>query len=163
MGFAPIVGKLRTMDARLFRAEPMGLRELLVGLPFDARFSYDAEKNTLFINFERFEVRSLETVQRVARKVASICAPLGRRVRAVVNYEGFVLDRDVEDAWADSVSQIVARWYDDVTRYTTSAFLRAKLGEALARRNVSSRVFETEEEARAALRPARAAGDAEPR
>ena len=57
----------------------------------------DAAKNT-FINFERFEVRTLEAVQRVARKVASICEPLGHRVHAVVNYEGFVLDREIEDA-----------------------------------------------------------------
>ena len=50
---------------------------------------------------------------------------------------------------------IVDRWCDRVTRYTTSAFLRTKLGEALARRSVSPHVFEAEGEARAALRPAR--------
>ena len=83
-----------------------------------------------------------------------ICAPLERRVHAVVNYEGFVLGRDVEDAWADLVSEIVERWYDGVTRYTTSAFLRAKLGDALARRKLAPHIFESEEEALAAL-PAR--------
>jgi propionate CoA-transferase len=83
--------------------------------------------------------------------VAEICAPLKRRVRAVVNYEGFVLARDVEDAWADLVSEVVERWYDGVTRYTTSAFLRAKLGDALSRRKLAPHIFESEEEALAAL------------
>ena len=72
-------------------------------------------------------------------------------MHAVVNYEGFVLVREVEDAWADMVSEVVARWYDDVTRYTTSAFLRAKLGDALAKRKLAPHIFETEEEALAAL------------
>jgi len=127
------------------------LRDQLVRLPFSARFVYDAAKNTLFINFERFEVKTLETVKAVEEKVRSICEPLGQRVHAIVNYEGFVLDRDVEDAWAESVSVIVQRWYLNVTRFTTSAFLRAKLGDALATRSVAPHVFETEQEALAHL------------
>ena len=151
MDFAPIVVDPRIMDARIFHAAPMGLRSQLVSMPFDARFSYDADRNTLFINFERFAVRDVATIESISRKVAAICEPLGRRVHAVVNYEGFELDREVEDAWAQTVSEIVARWYDGVTRYTTSAFMRAKLGEALARRKVAPHIFETAEEALAAL------------
>lgn len=152
MDFTPIVGEVQAMDARIFASAAMGLRAQLVDLPFDARFSFDATQNTLFINFERFEVRTLDTLRAIERKIEALCAPLNRRVQAVVNYEGFLLAREIEDAWAQSVAAIVARWYDGVTRYTTSAFLRAKLGEALARRKLAPHVFETEEEARAALR-----------
>jgi len=152
MDFRPAVASpLATMDERIFGSEPMGLRAQLVEIPFDARFKYDPARNTLFLNFARFEVRSLATIEAIARKVEEICAPLGRRVHAVVNYEGFVLGREVEDAWADRVSEIVERWYDGVTRYTTSSFLRAKLGDALARRKLAPHIFETEEEAIAAL------------
>ena len=92
MDFAPIVASpLKTMDLRIFDSEPMGLRAQLLEIPFDARFKYDPDRNTLFINFERYEVHSLETIEAIRRKVAEICAPLKRRVRAVVNYEGFVL------------------------------------------------------------------------
>jgi propionate CoA-transferase len=129
----------------------MGLRSELVAIPFDARFAYDPARNTLFINFERLAVRDTAIIEAIARKVASICQPLGRRVHAVVNYEGFELDREVEDAWAKTVSEIVARWYDGVTRYTTSAFMRAKLGAALSRRKVAPHIFETADEALAAL------------
>ena len=127
------------------------LRAQLLEIPFDARFKYDPARNTLFINFERYEVHSLETIEAIRRKVAEISAPLKRRIHAVVNYEGFVLGRDVEDAWADLVSEVVERWYDGVTRYTTSAFLRAKLGDALSRRKLAPHIFESEEEALAAL------------
>lgn len=151
MDFVPIMVSVQPMDARLFRSEPMQLRKSLVGIAFDARFSFNSELNTLFINFEYFEVRTLQTVNAIAEKVAQLLEPLQRRVHVVVNYEGFVLDREVQDAWADCVQQLVARFYDRVTRYTTSAFLRAKLGDALASREVAPHIFETEAEARAAL------------
>ena len=156
MDFAPIVRDVGIMDARVFVDQPMGLRDQLVGMPFDARFRYDTLRNTLFINFERFEVRSAKTIDEIARKIDSICAPLDRRVHAVANYEGFVIDPRLEDAWAHSIGKTTERWYDGVTRYTTSAFLRAKLGDALARRKLSPHVFETEDEACAALPSRRA-------
>ncbi len=151
MDFAPLVNDPKTMDERIFHPAPMGLRSRLVTMPFDARFAYDPDRNTLFINFERLAVRDTAIIEAIARKVASICQPLGRRVHAVVNYEGFELDREVEDAWAKTVSEIVAHWYDGVTRYTTSAFMRAKLGAALSRRKVAPHIFETAEEALNAL------------
>ncbi|MDM0108526.1 acyl CoA:acetate/3-ketoacid CoA transferase [Variovorax sp. J22R24] len=151
MDFAPVVIDPMPMDARIFVDEPMGLRKDLVHLPFDARFVYDESKNVLYINLERFEVRSADIVEAIARKIISICEPLGHRVNAVVNYEGFVLDREMEDAWTQCVSDIVSRFYSGVTRYTTSAFLRSKLGEALRRRKLAPHVFESEEEAQAAL------------
>ena len=151
MDFVPLMRSVQPMDARLFQTEPMQLRKNLVGIAFDARFSFNTELNTLFINFEYFEVKTLERVKAIEDKVEQLLAPLHRRVHAVVNYEGFVLDREVEDAWAECVQRLVARFYDRVTRYTTSAFLRAKLGNALASRQVAAHIFETQAEARAAL------------
>jgi propionate CoA-transferase len=152
MDFRPLVAAdLKTMDARIFGSEPMGLRAEMLEIPFDARFKYDPARNTLFVNFARFEVRDLATIAAIARKAEALCAPLGRRVHAIVNYEGFEIAREVEDAWAEMVSDLVDRFYDGVTRYTTSAFLRAKLGEALERRKLAPHIFETEEEALAAL------------
>ena len=114
----------------------------------------------LFINFERFEVKSRARVEAIAQKVSTICEPLGRRVHAIVNYEGFELDRDIEDAWAEMVSTMVQRYYVSVTRFTTSAFLRAKLGDALAKRSAAPHVFETEQEARAHLKAQSISGSA---
>jgi len=39
-----------------------------------------------------------------------------------------------------------------VTRYTTSAFLRMKIGDALNRRNVAPHIYESRAEARRALK-----------
>lgn len=151
MGFAPqVASEVKPMDARIFREAPMGLREALLSLPLPARLRYDARSRTLFVNFERLEVKRQETIDEIASLVAAQCEPLGHRVHAVVNYEGFELARGLEDAWADFVSVCVMRFYASARRYTTSAFLRAKLGSALARRHVKPHIFESAEEALAA-------------
>ena len=147
MHFRPIVRSPRLMDARIFEPPPMGLRDTLVHLPFESRFVHDARRNLLLINFAKFEVRSPETIAEIVDRVRTICEPLGRRVHAIVNYEGFAIDRDLEELYAAAVGDLVKRYYASVTRYTTSAFLRAKLGEALSRRKVAPHIFETEDEA----------------
>jgi propionate CoA-transferase len=151
MAFAPIVREPRLMDGRIFRDEPIGLREELLRLPLSARFTYDADQNILFINFEQLEIKTIATVEAIREKVRSLCEPLAHRVYAVVNYEGFVLDRELEDAYTEMVRDVVERYYLGVTRFTTSSFMRAKLGDALASRNLSPYIFESAAEARAGL------------
>ncbi|MFM0337002.1 acyl CoA:acetate/3-ketoacid CoA transferase [Paraburkholderia fungorum] len=155
MTFRPRIQGPRLMDARIFRDETMDLRKRLTCLPFDTRFSYDPDKNVLYLNFERLEVKSLDMVEAILAKVRSICEPLGKRVHTVVNYEGFVLDSDVEERFVEMASEAVQTWYLGVTRFTTSAFMRAKLGEALSRRKLAPYIFETEAEARSQLHGAK--------
>ncbi len=147
MAFVPLIDGPKPMDARIFDVEPMQLRRRLLELPFAARFTYDDAKNVLYLNFEQLEVKSIETIEAIRERVGAICEPLGKRVHAVVNYEGFVVERDLEDAYAEMVADVVARWYLSVTRFATSAFMRAKLGESIADRGVSSYIAETTGEA----------------
>jgi len=49
------------------------------------------------------------------------------------------------------VKGVVDRHYHDVTRYTSSTFLRMKLGEALEKRQVAARISATAEQAREQL------------
>jgi propionate CoA-transferase len=50
------------------------------------------------------------------------------------------------------VKDLMERFYSDVTRYTTSTFLRMKLGNALSQRYVAPYIFESSEEAHDHLR-----------
>lgn len=154
MQFRPDIEGPRLMDPRIFRDKPMQLRADLIALPFDARFSYDAKKNVLFLNFERLEIKTPEIIDQIGSKVAQLCEPVlveTGRVQAVVNYEGFLLDRDLENAYADMVDQCIDRYYSHVTRFTTSTFIRSKLGEALSRRWLAPHIVESEAEARASM------------
>jgi len=49
------------------------------------------------------------------------------------------------------VKYVVSEYYSDVTRYTTSAFLRMKLGDELKKRHLAPHIFQSGEEARQAL------------
>jgi propionate CoA-transferase len=50
------------------------------------------------------------------------------------------------------VHDLVEQFYSGVTRYTTSGFLRTKLGDALEQRRVAPHIYESADEARAHLR-----------
>ena len=53
MDFTPIVDIVAEMDPRIFRAETMGLENVLVGRrELASRISYDTSRNILFLNFE---------------------------------------------------------------------------------------------------------------
>jgi len=150
MAFRPVIEGPRLMDARIFRPELMELRKSLVNLPFEARFSYDDANNVMYLNFEGLEIRTVQEIEDIRAMVKKRCEPVaqqGRQVQAIVNYEGFWLDRDLEDEYTDMVRDCVERYYSSVTRFTTSAFMRAKLGEALSRRKLAPHIFETRDEA----------------
>jgi propionate CoA-transferase len=148
MEFRPIIRNPAPMDARLFRPEPMGLRDSLLRLALGDRISYDPRRNTLFLNFEGLEIRTARDVADIREAVERRCRALGRRVNVVVNYDACRIDDSVLDAYADMARDMVERYYDRVSRYTTSAFMRLKLGDELQRRRVAPRIFESEQEAR---------------
>ena len=153
MDFEPLIhGTPPLMDAAIFRAEPMGLRERLLAIPLPRRFTYAPEQNIFFINFERLDVRTKADVEAIRAEVLRQLAPLGQKVYAIVNYDNFTIAPDVVDAYSAMVHDLVVDHYCGVTRYTTSAFLRAKLGEALSRRGVAPHIYESPKEARAHLR-----------
>lgn len=152
MDFRPLIGSPSVMDPRIFADAPMGLEEDLIAVRLPDRIAYQPESNTLFLNFEGLSVRGPADVEAIRALVDARCAEIGRRVHAVVNYDSFTLDPTVKDAYAAMVADVVDRHYTDVTRYTTSAFLRLKLGGMLERRGLAPHIFETEAEARRGAR-----------
>jgi propionate CoA-transferase len=164
MDFRPAVSKdLRTMDDAIFRDTPMGLRDRMLAVPLERRLAYAADQNVFFINFERLVVRSQQDIDDIRREIARKLEPLGKKVYAIVNYDNFVIGPDLIDAWTEMVKGVVERYYWGVTRYTTSNFLRLKLGNALSERGLAPHIYESAEEAHHHLRafaPGGAADDA---
>lgn len=149
MGFEPIVRKPAVMDPRIFRDEPMQLDETLLGLGLAQRVSYDARRNVLFLNLEGMRVRTRDDVDRVRRVIEERVQGIGKKVALVVNYDDFQIDASVADTYAAMIRYMETHYYTTASRYTTSAFLRLKLGEALSRRRVKPHIFETRDEAHA--------------
>ena len=148
MDFKPIIPcDPSLMDERIFCEGPMELRERLLSIPLDQRFTYDEQQNLFFVNLERFALRSKVDIDAIARTVESKLGALDKRVHAIVNYDNFSIVPELLDEYSAMVSRLVDRFYSGVSRYTTSGFLRIKLGEALERRGVAPHIFESAHEA----------------
>jgi propionate CoA-transferase len=97
-------------------------------------------------------MRSEADIERIRQIVTDRIAPLGKRVYAIVNYDNFTIEPDLLDAYSAMVRGLMDKYYADVTRYTTSGFLRMKLGHALERRGVAPHIYESAAEAETSLR-----------
>ena len=148
IGFEPIIrGEPKLMDARIFAAEPMGLKDDLMTVPLDARFAYDATRNMFFLNMEGMSLVTGDEVQAIGTEVGKRLAAIGKKVQMVINYDHFYLDPALADDYKAVVRSLAERYYASVTRYTTSSFMRLKLSEHLSDRGLAPHIYESRQEA----------------
>jgi propionate CoA-transferase len=153
MDFKPVIdAPPAQMDRRIFMPEPMNLKPDLLTIPLRERLVYNPEENIFFINFEGLAVRSKETIDEIEAAVTAMLSPLGKKVSTIVNYDNFEISSDLVEAYTDMVKRVVDRFYTGVTRYTTSTFMRMKIGDALQNRGVAPHIYESRQEARRALK-----------
>ncbi len=150
MAFEPIIEDVAEMDSRIFRAGPMDLRVDLLHLDLADRIALGPTGQTLYLNFEKMRVRSQKDIAQIKAQVEAVCTPLDHTVDVIANYDGARIDEDVAADYAAMVADVTERFYDRVTRYSGSAFMRMKLGKELGRER-PDHVFETQEEARSFL------------
>ena len=152
MDFMPIIqGEPSLMDARIFTDEPMNIRADMLSMPMVERLSYDAGKNLFFVNFAGLAVRSAADIDQIVAAVEQALAPIGHKVNAIVNYDRFSILPELVDAYIAAVKGIMDKHYHGVTRYTSSTFLRMKLGEAMTKQQIEPQIFESADEAESHL------------
>ncbi|ACL57645.1 acyl CoA:acetate/3-ketoacid CoA transferase [Methylobacterium nodulans] len=151
MDFMPVIENPIPMDQRIFRDKPMELLADLLNLNLSERVSYDAERNLLFVNLEGWQVRSTSDIDALRQVLETACLKAGQRVNSVVNHDGFRISENLYDAYAEMIEYLCTHHYLTTTRYSTSAFLRLKMQEALSKRGLAPHIFERKEEAHAFL------------
>ena len=132
MDFRPAISPdLKLMDAAIFAAPPLGLRERLLAKPLRERFELDREHRLLFINFEGLNVASQGAIAEIERMVTQLLEPVvttpEQRVAVVVNYDNFTILPGLVDDYSAMAARLTGRFYGRVTRYGTGGFLKAKL------------------------------------
>jgi propionate CoA-transferase len=151
MAFKPIIRNPQLMDARIFRDEIMGLKDTILSISLLERISYQAERNLLFINFQGLKLVSPKDAQDVQAAVERKCKEIGHKVNLIANYDGFEILEPAMDAYTEVVKNMSEKYYEKTTRYSTSAFLRNKLGAAISSRGLAPHIYETRTEAEAAI------------
>jgi len=67
-------------------------------------------------------------------------------------HPGFSLAPHLADAYAELVAGLTERFYERVTRFTSSAFLRLKLGASLVAHHVRPAMYESQRQALRSLK-----------
>ena len=148
VGFTPIIdGEPKLMDTRIFCDEPMGLKDDLLTVPLEARFTYDAGRNIFFLNLEGMSLNTDGEADAIAAEIEKRLAAVGKKVPVAVNYDNFYLAPDLADKYASVVRGLAERYYESVTRYTTSSFMRLKLSGHLSERGLAPHIYESRQEA----------------
>jgi propionate CoA-transferase len=128
MEFRPLIAEnVKTMDPRLFLPELLGLESRSQMLVQD-RLHYDRESNTVFVHFEGLRLDSAADVEELSVDLETYFDSLGRKVKAVVNYDNFMVAPAAESAFFDMVQRNSARYFLSSVRYSTDAFFRRKTG-----------------------------------
>jgi propionate CoA-transferase len=139
--FKPAIDGPREMDPAIFRPATMGLRERMLDTRMEDRLSYDAARNTVYMNYAGLRIRNQDDIRIIVEAVDRLLGPLGKRVYSIVNYERFSCDDEVFDQYIDAVKYVEQTYYLGVKRYTSGAFLRHKLGTEFAKRHITSEVL----------------------
>ena len=157
MDFKPIVNQPQLMDARIFRPEAMQLKDTLLSISLVDRMQYEPTQGTAYYNFQGLRVQSHKDVEDIRHATEALWRPIGKKIGVVVNYDDFQIDEAVVDDYAAMVKRISDQFYTHVSRYTTSAFMRLKLGAALEGRGLAAHIYETPQEAIESARQSSAA------
>jgi propionate CoA-transferase len=135
------------MDARIFLPAAMKLNDTLLSISLVDRMQYDAAQGIAYYNFQGLQVRNKKDVEDIRHAAQVMCTPIGKKIAVVVNYDNFQIDEAVVDDYSAMVKALNDAYYTEVSRYTTSAFMRLKLGAALERRGLAAHIYETPHEA----------------
>jgi propionate CoA-transferase len=147
MDFKPIINKPILMDRRIFVDEPMELMSELLNLKLSERITYDSDRNILFVNLEGWSVRKKSDIDDLRNALVAGRIAAGRRVNSVVNHDGCRIAEDLYDDYAEMIQYMSENHYLKTARYSTSAFMRMKMQEALHKRGLAPHIFERKEEA----------------
>jgi propionate CoA-transferase len=126
MDFAPIVSNPQPMDASIFAAGLMGLRDRMAEKPLPERFSYDPKLRMLFIDFRQLAITNKVDVDRIEAEVERRIGTLGHRVYAIVNYRGCRIDPGVVETYHRMIESLETRCYLGVTRYGMAGLLEPR-------------------------------------
>lgn len=155
MEFCPKISKnLKTMDAKIFGLERMGVLSTLFGSLSD-RCVYHEQDHVMFIDLFGVAITAERDIHWLTNCLRSILSPICQAkgpVDVVVNYnvrllmyrhgimshtnpcihhQGFSLAKGLDAKYSEAISKLEDDFYKTVQRYSGKAFYRKQLGDSL--------------------------------
>jgi propionate CoA-transferase len=139
MDFRPRIETLATMDPRIFRHEPMGLKAQLLDGPIETRITLDAT-GRLLVNLRGYSAQRQGDLDAIAARVEALCGGRAGKVDMIAWYDGFTLAPALRTAYSDMVAKLEKSFYRTSVRYTRNPFTRLQFGAELAKRDLAMRL-----------------------
>jgi propionate CoA-transferase len=155
MAFTPIIKDPKLMNPTIFNETRMRLKQSMLSMNWDDRLHYIEAEDTVFANISGLSIETIEDLDVMREKLNAFFAGIGHKVDVISNYDGVTIGPRLSSRFADMLSELETKHYNTATRYTTSAFLRQKMGQDLKSRKISPHIFETREEAAAYVKAQR--------
>ncbi|MEW6730378.1 MAG: ATP-binding protein [Acidobacteriota bacterium] len=111
------------------------------------RFILDQKENILFINFAGLRIEAREQINEMTGLVRAAFEKQGKRLYAIVNYEGTEIAPEIIDYYGDRIKYLQDRYAISTVRYSSSGFTRSVLRYLGAAKDLESNIFTTREEA----------------
>ncbi|KAG7367280.1 coenzyme A transferase [Nitzschia inconspicua] len=135
MSFTPAISPdLREMDRRIFTDRKMGASSDFFG-SLEDRVTYDKENNTIYMEMFGIMLNNEEDIEWFGTAMREVLRPYVEtygKVNMISNYDGFELGKGLEDLYTEKIEAIQKDCYNSWTRYTGSAFQRAKLKSSMS-------------------------------
>ncbi|MEM7214351.1 MAG: acyl CoA:acetate/3-ketoacid CoA transferase [Pseudomonadota bacterium] len=147
MDFAPVVRNPGEMDARIFNERTMKLRKEMLDIPVGERLVYDEVSNIVYANMSGLDISTKDELAKLDDELNRFFTKLGRKVNIVANYDGISIAQRLSARFMNLLAQLEYDYYLTSTHYTTSAFMRQKLGHDFKNRSIPPHIFESREEA----------------
>ena len=142
MEFHPIISKnLDLMDPTIFIDKLMGLDKVIHDIPLAQRVHYNNNRHTLFINFEGWRINDINDLITLENTIIETLSGVEGKVEAIVNYDHFYIPPTLIENYFEMIDRL-AGYYSKITRYSTSAFMKSKLGKALRERGLAPHIHE---------------------
>ena len=140
MGFEPIIRQAKYMDARIFRAGPMGLYDEIFSARLKDRVTFDPLNRRLEVNLRGHKITSVHDLKALRRIIEKECRGFEGTVDLISWYDAFTVAPELEADFQDMIAYLEKSFYRTATRYTRSPFQRLRFGAALAKRDLTTRV-----------------------
>ncbi len=147
MAFEPIINAPRIMDVSIFNERSMKLKRKMLAMEWGDRLRYVEAENTVFANLSGLSIENKEDFKMMREASHEFFSKIGRKVDLISNYDGVSIAPKMSVRFVDLLTELEEKYYQTATRYSTSAFLRQKMGQDLKKRKISPHIFETQQEA----------------
>ncbi len=116
------------------------------------RMQYNKDSNILEIDFSHLTINNHEQINQIRAALNELLSPLYHRVYALVNYEEFMVEDELKEAYGVLIKELYDRFSKGTYRYSTNALTRITIKSTSLKQGMSSRTYPSREEALQAIR-----------